>query len=91
MREAGPTLLMTWKVEVLSLSTNSRWSSNWQTLYDGAEVVARRIFSDIEAECMSNKRGHTEIKLWHGRELMLHIWWNRGMPNKPDGTRDWSR
>ena len=64
----------------------------WQVLYEGRdERKARQAFNDLEGECMSNQRGHTEIRLWNGEELLLHIWWNRGVPNKPDGTRDWSK
>jgi hypothetical protein len=75
-----------WKAEILS------HPYGWLSIYEGRlEQRAREEFTRIEAECASNQRGHTEVKLWNGEALLLHIYWNRGVPNKPDGTRDWSR
>ena len=74
-----------WRVEVLPVP------HGWRDVYEGrTERIARDEFAKIESECASNQRGHTEIKLWNGTALMLHIWWNRGIPNHPDGKRDWS-
>ena len=57
----------------------------------GGETAMRRKFADIEAECASNQRGHTDIVLIDGDRVRLHVYWNRDIPNKPDGKRDWSR
>lgn len=78
-----------WSVEVLSVMPDD--DQKWTVVYAGDESGARKKFTDIEMECASNQRGHTQIRLFEGKSLRLHIWWNRGMPNKPDGMRDWSK
>lgn len=71
-----------WKTEVIAVGTHER-ARGWETLYEGRdEAQARKVFTDIEVECATALRGHTELKLWHGDELRLHIWWHRGVQNK---------
>ena len=83
---------MIWKVEVLSVGVTRGDHCGWKEVFASRdEQQVRQRFGEIEAECASNQRGHTEIKLWAGSGLMLHVWWNRGVPNKEDGMRDWSR
>lgn len=50
----------------------------WIEVYAGNEDGARKAFADAEISAMHGPdRRYDELKLWHGEELILHVWHNR--------------